>query len=389
LRKLDALTGIRFFAALWVVFYHYGVISVSHQPGWQQDLEGTESIVAGGGYVGVNLFFVLSGFILAYTYVTPNVTLRHGAKVFWVARFARIYPVYLLGLLLAIIPTFSWSGCSSIKLACSLGDRTLTAISSVTLVQTWIPTLPIRWNQPSWSLSVEATFYLLFPFIVIPAMRMATNRCIMTIVGLWLFGIVVVATYLHLASQYAAANDEAWLQFMMFSPLIHLNGFLMGIVLYRAFQLHSGRGIPGKRIAGISNDLLVGSVILLTVLVLFSGQVPFLYLHSGILDPVFAVGIYILATGEGRFAALLSMPALLLLGEASYGMYIFHVPIADWLIRGIRHSGVSALYPDAHLAGFLALYIALLVAFSIASYTWLERPARRVIRLVLAGRKTS
>jgi peptidoglycan/LPS O-acetylase OafA/YrhL len=298
-----------------------------------------------------------------------------------------VYPIYLVGLLLAIVPTFSWTGCSSIKLACGMGDRPLTVVSSLTLLQSWTSGLPIRWNQPSWSLSVEATFYLLFPLIVIPLMRLATRRCVAVIAGLWLLGAACVFVYLDVIPRDLTAGSQGWLQFMMFNPLMHLPGFLIGIVLCRAFVLYGERGVPGRRIAGARNDLVVVAVVVLTLVVLVSGLVPDLYLHNGFLDPLFALGIYALATGEGRAAALLSTPALILLGEASYGMYIFHVPIADWLIHGIRQGGITALNPDEHLASFLVIYLALLIAFSIASFVLLEQPARRAIRRAFAGRR--
>src|SRR4051794_18365339 len=88
---LRALTGLRFVAALQVLLYHVYAPGSASAPGWVRAL-------AGSGYVGVGLFFVLSGFVLAYNYLEPMEAGEVSPREFWAARLARIYPVYLLGL---------------------------------------------------------------------------------------------------------------------------------------------------------------------------------------------------------------------------------------------------------------------------------------------------
>ena len=89
--RLHALTTLRFFAALHVVLFHMRVIGIlPGGPWWYQNF-------ASIGFVGVNFFFVLSGFILVYTYDGPSLNVRR----FWWARFARIYPAYILSLIVA------------------------------------------------------------------------------------------------------------------------------------------------------------------------------------------------------------------------------------------------------------------------------------------------
>ena len=108
----------------------------------------------GNGYLAVTLFFILSGFILAYTY-DGQIDGKTNRLHFWEARFARIYPVYFLSLMLAF-----W-----FERGLSLGTR----LAVLGMVQAWDPRAPQltgAWNYPAWTLSVEAFFYLCFPFLL-------------------------------------------------------------------------------------------------------------------------------------------------------------------------------------------------------------------------------
>ncbi len=96
---LRPLTGMRFLAALVVVFFHAVFTFDVRLP-----LTSWGSALLIRGYLSVDFFFLLSGFILSYCYTTTDGHIRGNARDFWVARFARIYPVYFLGLLLDFIP---------------------------------------------------------------------------------------------------------------------------------------------------------------------------------------------------------------------------------------------------------------------------------------------
>lgn len=171
-KHLLPLTSLRFFAAIWVVFFHLsgprGLILTD-----PATLRPLYNLVR-TGYVAVGIFFVLSGFVLAYTYRG-----EFSARQFWTARIARIYPVYFLGLVLILpvvvasvlrhMTTWLWAGGSG--LACVL------------LLQSWCPRTALAWNHPGWSLSVEAFFYLLFPLILLPLKRLAP-RGLFVAVGL-------------------------------------------------------------------------------------------------------------------------------------------------------------------------------------------------------------
>src|SRR5215471_9304519 len=128
-RRLDGLTTLRFLAALHVILFHLKVEGLfSGGPWWYQNF-------AGIGYVGVNFFFVLSGFILVYTYAGIDLDTRR----FWRARFARIYPAYVLSL--ALTAPFFLSALRHLNLpfyAWSERHLGLAAILTLCLLQSWI-----------------------------------------------------------------------------------------------------------------------------------------------------------------------------------------------------------------------------------------------------------
>jgi peptidoglycan/LPS O-acetylase OafA/YrhL len=155
-KTLDALTGARFLAAYWVLLYHFTVeFRFDPLPGKPTTSHAVPTLLAPillQGHLGVDFFFLLSGFILAYTYLGADGEPRGGKRAFWVARIARIYPVYLLGLILAIPDLLA-------SIPNILGWQFLTAATAIhlLLLHAWIP-VGTAWNQPSWSLSVEACF---------------------------------------------------------------------------------------------------------------------------------------------------------------------------------------------------------------------------------------
>src|ERR1700678_2417590 len=101
-RNLGGLTSLRFFAAFAVVIYHFAGPGLA---GWPAPLVN----IAGSGFVAVSFFFILSGFVLSYRYLSPSGEMRGTIRSFYSARVARIYPAYLLGFLLAAPTDILWS----------------------------------------------------------------------------------------------------------------------------------------------------------------------------------------------------------------------------------------------------------------------------------------
>jgi peptidoglycan/LPS O-acetylase OafA/YrhL len=182
-----------------------------------------------------------------------------------------------------------------------------------------------------------------------------------------------------------------WLKFLKYNPLVRLPEFLMGVALGRLFLARMS-ATPGGRMASITATgrlsvvALVGSVGALSYVPTLLGPgsaLPYLLLHNGLVDPLFALLIYSLASGEGPLAAFLSVRAVVLLGEASYALYILHIPLWDWMTYTL-----SRLHMAPGFVALSLLHLGLAVGLSILTLRVVEQPARRALRRAFVGGPT-
>ncbi len=370
--QLDALTSLRFFAALHVVLYHSQAMLRPSLAGFPRLLD---FLTTGPNSVG--FFFVLSGFILAYTYLGPPEEGRLRLRPFWAARFARVYPVYFLGLLFAApfaLPVLLHAG---------LGRTLVTGTAAVALVQAWVPQLALGWNSPGWSLSAEAFFYLVFPFVAPSLWPQGRRWVLLTLIVFW--GLAQVGPAL-----FVVASDEGWLgagpltiakAFVAYSPLTRLPEFLFGVALGRLFLFDAASG--GRSAAWSLGAFAAGSV-LLTALAhgpAVLRHVHVLFFNNGLLTPLYGLVIYGLARArDGALARVLSARPLVVLGEASYALYLLHLPLRD-----MTYQAAATLFGERELSwpAFAAFLTAALV-LSLAVLRGVEEPARRFLRQRLA-----
>ncbi len=378
---LDALTGLRFVAALGVVLFHA-------VPWRFPSAHGAPRQLVESGFVGVSLFFVLSGFILAYNYLDPGRgALRRSTREFWWARVARIYPVYLLSLAFAA-PEVA----HMLRAPASPGDvhgATASLALAPVLLQSWWPTAACRWNCPGWSLSVEAFFYLLFPFVGVRLARQRKRALLAFGAVVWALGLVPPAIYLATAPWNGGAGPTHlesgfWLNALKFHPIPHLPEFLIGVVtglVYLRVRERDARAtLPptsARRIRLLAGaaTLAAGAALALT------SWLPFLLVRDGVLAPVWALAIYALALRDGVIAQVLASRPLVRLGEASYALYLIHSPLDGYLRK------LTALVPGYRLtSGWdLGVYLFVAIVLSLAILRWVEEPARRAIRRRTVG----
>lgn len=370
---LPALTGLRFIAAFHVLLFHQALV---YMP---RGSLGLRSIIA-SGYVGVSLFFTLSGFILAYNYLEVAARGALDRRSFWTARFARVYPVYALGLLLAL-PSFLALMAKTGPLSSQLHRIVGISAAGITLTQSWAPSAVCVWNCPGWSLSVEAFFYLLFPFAAVSVARVPGRLLLPACVGLWLLSLAGAGLYMLISPDGlggASAQDKSyWLDVVRFNPLIRLPEFLVGMLLGR-YYLETRREVRSRFL------LLVAGLVIIGVLAA-SSYVPYILLHNGLLAPCFALVIYSLAHGQGIIARILSSPVATILGESSYALYILHMPIWWWMRVLGKALGVEWLASP----WYFAAYLCVAVIASILVLRLVEEPTRMFIRDRLIARKAA
>lgn len=335
-----------------------------------------------GGAMNVSMFFVLSGFIMMYTYVQDGQRLNVPLGEFWFARWTRIYPIYFVALITSL-PLFL------VELAghqppVSGGRATGMAAAAVTLMQSWWPAAARMWNGPGWSLSVEVFFYALFPLLG-PWFSRVTRRWILPGVALcWLACVVPSSLYAWLdpdaLGRWATNLDKAlWLDVLRYNPIVRLPEFLTGLLLGRYFELRwaDGTGAPQN---GRGGWLSCGALAVVLLVMLLSDYVPHLLLHNGGMTMVFFALLYGLILGGGPLHWLLSRPAVALCGDATYALYILHYSVIGLGAVVMVLAAVVFQSPPPGPWAFMGLCLVASIALSVLAYTWFEIPVRRRLR---------
>jgi peptidoglycan/LPS O-acetylase OafA/YrhL len=346
------LTSLRFVFAFMVFCYHCLFYKDTASLGFK-----LYTLIMGEGFIGVSFFFILSGFILSLNYAQrfkeETITPRH----FWILRFARIYPLYLLTLLLAV-PFY-------------LNDPALGAKLAVctAMLQSWIPDghWAFTLNKPAWSLSVEAFFYALFPLIIGRLMRMRG----------WLF-MLPAAILLILALAMTFTPLEWQRPVFYFNPVGRLGEFLLGIALYRFW---ADRAV---RTSGFWRDTMLelAAILLFCIFFALHLKVPIVYRLSVYYWVPMAVLLYVFSRSDGGFSKLLSVPVFVLLGNASYAFYLLHYPVG----AALEVANKRLQIPQDGLAYFL-LYFTLTLILSVLIYLLFEKPANRFLRQKLLPKR--
>lgn len=169
-KLIKPLTSLRFIFALMVFAFHLTSVQTISKP-----LSLVYCNILYEGYIGVSFFFILSGFILAYNYQNLLITKKISKYAFWKARIARIYPMHIFTFILAI-PLIIYADKEFFNNGVFYIEH---AIPNIFLIQNFIPDYSFNhaFNAPSWAISNEMFFYLMFPLIIFIIGIKGLNSC--------------------------------------------------------------------------------------------------------------------------------------------------------------------------------------------------------------------
>lgn len=339
--KLDQLTGLRYFAALLVFFSH---LKWDNAPSALQ-------IVFEQGYVGVSFFFVLSGFVLSYSYGDK---VRSGAlslKTYVLLRLARLSPLHFI------------TAAPFVLLGLYQGNLDwLKTLLNLLYLHSWAPIASFYFslNAPSWSLSNEMFFYLcFFPLVLLPTRSQLR-------IALGLLAMVVLAAclvYWRLDEHklFGHQTFAHWLFYIF--PGFRLLEFIIGMVLYGFWK-------DGWRIQPFC---LAPSYLLLVVAMYFAHLIPEPFRFSLWFLPVIVLFFYAHLDEDGLATRFYSHRTLVLLGNASFAFYLIHQPLIQVFTRVLASLKLSNW-------GFCLVAWLAISALSVAAYLLYEKPAESFLK---------
>lgn len=340
---LRSLTSLRFIAALWVAVYAL----------WPHlAVTGTPGLVA-KGYLGVELFFVLSGFILCHVYLAQTGEKRFSYKGFLWARIARVYPLHLATLVGVGILAFGAMAAGMAVDDGILGWSSLPA--NLTMTHAWGLAPESAWNHRSWSISAEWFAYLLFPVFAFVAWRLRA-RPLMAVAGALVLLAALYLGFPRLAGFHLTEATIAW------GALRIVPCFAYGCALYLLFQR-----------APLPRPALISAAA--AVLIVAAAAIG---LWDGVLVALAGLLILGLASLPNAKAGVLASRPAVYLGEISYSVYMVLVP---WQLLAVNLAARATNAPDKHLQLFVWLAVlAGLPIVAAVSYHLVEFPARRALR---------
>ena len=335
--RIDALTGLRFLAALMVFCFHF-----------DRSLK-TNFFFGPMGGIAVSFFFVLSGFILTYVY-RDRLKLR-GIKRFYFTRWARIWPLHAVCLLASIYlvpytPPVDFPG--------------LRFASQWLLLQSWIPDLSyvLSYNGVAWSISTEAFFYLMFPMFLLGGLRNFWWKFIATI-GLTALALFAI-TKISADPQWSGIVDSYAL--LHFNPFMRLSEFVIGMATAHVFM--SSR-IGSVKLLQISRWPVIAQTGIEVVVLLLAGCSYYMLLNFGYYGWVtrgiglggvvsmwakcsggmlfHALCIFVFAQSNGWIGRFFSTRIMIYLGEISFALYMVHRIVIILMINNFW-SGSSLPY---------------------------------------------
>ncbi len=358
---IKSLTGIRWYAAFAVYLahqYHFDYFDLN---------ERYASLIKLLGPSGVTLFFVLSGFVMFLNYPPGDCN----TKKFYIARIARIYPLYFIGILL----------CLPMEIAAGKTSDLIGVLAAqLTMVHGFIPAWSGRLNDVAWTLSVEAFFYLLFPLILYGSIVLKRQVTFFVVAALSFLSLTVFITY-HFNLNYEVAERV---------PVFRLGEFVLGIAAAAVLKRMEA-GELSLRMT-LTRWLKPSLFIFLQCLVLF--LVYFELISRDIYLPITSVvcccyiaSLYVHEKWMGRESVFLTSKAAILGGEISYAFYLLHNIVLRYAANGAEKVwGVDFAVIPLWMRLLLSISVfCFVVILCLLSWRYFEKPSRDWVKKTLSS----
>jgi peptidoglycan/LPS O-acetylase OafA/YrhL len=358
-KEIKPLTGLRGIAALYVVIFHFFI---------GQRFTNPVTTLLAHGYLAVDVFFVLSGFVMTLTY--SHLFDRGHSLVSYATflgrRIARIYPLYLAGTLCALVliragilepPHLRMSGA---------------LLSNLFMVQAWGITESL--DGPGWSISTEWAAYLLFPMFLLCLMKNRFGRGLALTLSLGALAFLATnpAAHAHAVDPGALLDVHDWRHGL---PVLRcLAEFVLGMLSYRFTTAPMGMRFALK--AWAQNTLAVATIVLL--------MLPRTDMFIVCMIPPLLAGV---ASGRSLVAHWLSSKPLETAGRYSYSIYMIHTLLYG--VLGWIHAQINALGLPHGQTYAAAVGIALTIPLAALAYRFIEKPGRTIIRDLLEEKSSA
>ncbi|MBJ7339138.1 acyltransferase [Mycolicibacterium sp.] len=374
--EIRALSGLRIVAALWVVLFHFRPLLQMASPPLYDSLKP----ILECGAQGVDLFFILSGFVLTWNYLDrmgESWSTKATMHFLWL-RLARVWPLYLVTMHLAAL----W-----IIFTLNVGDfpspeaGALTAVSYIrqlVMVQLWFqPFFDFSsWDGPAWSISAEWLAYLLFGLVVLVIFRIdrATRARGLLLLA---FAATLPPVILLVGSGGQFYTPWSWL------PRILLQ-FTAGALACAAVRKMRPTDRARRRAGYVSIAL---SAVIVGALYWFEAHpIPTIRDDFGLVDVLFMPLVVALALGMGTLPALLSTRLLVYGGQVSFGLYMVHELVHTawlWIMAQYQISMAPSIGAKLIFVGLIAVSMLLAVLL----FHFVEEPARMWMRRMVGERR--
>lgn len=359
IRQIHSLTPMRGIAAIWVMLFHIDVSLFYRDFGALLPRDQTGIFVK--GYLWVDFFFLLSGFVIAHVYSRQLITGPRFSVIkhyLW-ARFARIYPLHVFTLLVLVIATPVMA-----KLYPMVVDGSWTTYfawsalpSNLLFTQSMNQHVYLSWNMVSWSIAAEWWTYV----FSIPCIIFIVGRNLIFVIA---YALIVFALLAALVYFLPDKNLDITFNYGFLRCLFEFN---IGLAIYQLFMRNKMR-------AWLEKDWAT-TALLLSIIVIFHFRCNDLFII-----PCFSLLILALAYNNTKVSVLFNMPVFQYLGKISYSIYMVHSLwfMVFWfsLPQLKAHWGISSFTSFEKLV-YTCLFVALTIITSHFTHYYIELKAQR------------